>query len=158
MAEIPTIKYRSDNEWIDILHPIGSFYFSTDSTSPADLFGGTWTQIEDASLRGSDTVGYTGADSIALTTNNLPSHSHTVGFVSTSRYDNTAYGLAMSGYYQRRVAVSSEVSAGYYTASGNTGGGKIYLLFSTPTIALSGTGWHKYHLFGDGDINATFVL
>lgn len=124
MAEIPTIKYKSNNEWIDILHPIGSFYLSIDSTSPAGLFGGTWTQIDNAALRGSDTNGYVGADSIALTVNNLPTHSHTIGFVSTSHYDNTAYGLAMSGYYQRRVAVSSEVSAGNYTASGNTGGGQ----------------------------------
>lgn len=124
MAEIPTIKYRSNNKWVDVLHPVGSFYLSTDSASPADLFGGTWTQIDNAVLRGGESNGYVGADSIAITTNNLPSHSHTIGFVSTSRYDNTAYGLSMSGYYQRRVAVSSETSAGIYTASGNTGGGQ----------------------------------
>ena len=124
MAEIGTIKYKNGNRWIDILHPIGSFYFSTDSTSPANLFGGTWTRIDNAVLRSSDTNGYIGADSIALAINNLPSHSHTIGFVATSRYDNTAYGLSMSGYYQRRAAVSSEVSAGIYTSSGNTGGGQ----------------------------------
>lgn len=30
----------------DILYPIGSVYMSTNSTSPATLFGGTWTKIE----------------------------------------------------------------------------------------------------------------
>lgn len=26
-------------------HPVGSYYFSDDSTSPADLFGGTWEAL-----------------------------------------------------------------------------------------------------------------
>jgi len=30
----------------DILYPVGSIYMSVDSTSPATLFGGTWTKIE----------------------------------------------------------------------------------------------------------------
>lgn len=30
---------------IDIIYPVGSVYKSSDSTSPATLFGGTWTQI-----------------------------------------------------------------------------------------------------------------
>ena len=31
---------------LDYLHPVGSIYQSTDPTSPADLFGGTWEQIK----------------------------------------------------------------------------------------------------------------
>ena len=30
-----------------IIYPVGSFYSSTDSTSPANLFGGTWEQLKD---------------------------------------------------------------------------------------------------------------
>lgn len=30
-----------------LAHPVGSYYWSSDSTSPATLFGGTWTQIKD---------------------------------------------------------------------------------------------------------------
>ena len=38
-------------------HPVGSFYESTDSTSPATLFGGTWQeQIPDGELVGSVTA------------------------------------------------------------------------------------------------------
>ena len=32
---------------LDLVHPVGSIYTSTDSTSPATLFGGTWSQISD---------------------------------------------------------------------------------------------------------------
>lgn len=35
---------------LDYCHPVGSIYQSTDSTSPADLFGGTWEQIKDVFL------------------------------------------------------------------------------------------------------------
>lgn len=33
-----------DTKW-DVIHPVGSYYWSEDSTSPATKFGGTWTQI-----------------------------------------------------------------------------------------------------------------
>lgn len=32
---------------IDIIYPIGSFYITTNSTSPATLFGGTWASFEE---------------------------------------------------------------------------------------------------------------
>lgn len=31
---------------MDIVYPIGSLYFSSSSTSPANLFGGTWTCVQ----------------------------------------------------------------------------------------------------------------
>lgn len=33
-------------ELIRAQHPVGCVYISTDSTSPADLFGGTWEAVE----------------------------------------------------------------------------------------------------------------
>lgn len=45
---MPNIKYKAaDGTWKDILYPIGAYYISNDSTSPANIFGGTWTQITD---------------------------------------------------------------------------------------------------------------
>ncbi len=35
----------SDKEKLDNLYPVGSIYQTTGSTSPASLFGGTWTEI-----------------------------------------------------------------------------------------------------------------
>ena len=48
-----SIKYKNGSSWVDIrntLYPVGSIYMSTSSTSPATLFGGTWSQISGALL------------------------------------------------------------------------------------------------------------
>lgn len=42
------LKYKSGNSWIDynlVVYPVGALYISYLSTSPASLFGGTWTPI-----------------------------------------------------------------------------------------------------------------
>lgn len=61
-------------------HPVGSLYWSSDSTDPGQLFGGTWTAIKDCFVwaKGdSDTVNTTGgAKTVTLTESNLPSHRH----------------------------------------------------------------------------------
>ena len=59
-----------------VIYPVGAIYASANSTSPASLFGGNWTQITNAALRGATGVGYTGSDTHTLTTNEIPSHSH----------------------------------------------------------------------------------
>lgn len=70
---------------IDILnsvYPVGSIYLSTSSTSPTTLFGGVWQQITNRFLLccGSSYANGTtgGASTVALTTQNLPAHTHAV--------------------------------------------------------------------------------
>lgn len=99
-----TLKYKSGDSWIDILHPIGSFYFSNSDESPSVLFGGTWTQIMGAAIRGDSSTGYTGNDTCTLTVDEIPAHRHGIqqtynvgsGVGSTvpawnSNYFNTQY-------------------------------------------------------------------
>ena len=67
---------------LDIAHPVGSLYWTSSSENPAVTFGGgTWTQIKDVFVwaKGdSDTVNATGGHkTITLTTNQIPSHTHT---------------------------------------------------------------------------------
>lgn len=68
---------------LNLIYPVGAIYLSTNSTSPAALFGGTWEQIKDAFLLAAGTnhsAGSTGgAENVTLTTANLPSHSHQIG-------------------------------------------------------------------------------
>ena len=59
-----------------VIYPVGAIYASANSTSPASLFGGSWTQITDAALRGATWVGYSGSDTHALNVNEMPSHRH----------------------------------------------------------------------------------
>lgn len=41
----------SEEKWLaDLRYPVGAVYLSTDDTSPARLFGGTWVEIEDKLL------------------------------------------------------------------------------------------------------------
>ena len=60
---------------LDIIYPVGSIYFSTSSTSPSSIIGGTWTQVTNAVIRGSG-GGYKGSDTHTLTINEMPSHNH----------------------------------------------------------------------------------
>ena len=73
-------------------HPVGSYYWSNDSTSPATLFGGTWEALPPgytliAQGSGSDDFGsytYTAGQKYGerkhqLTTDEMPAHEHEQG-------------------------------------------------------------------------------
>lgn len=67
-------------------HPVGSIYESTDSTSPATLFGGTWEEMDAGRVlvaQGKAATGTTftagdtgGEEKHTLTTSELPAHNH----------------------------------------------------------------------------------
>ncbi|MGN8759329.1 phage baseplate protein [Acidaminococcus fermentans] len=78
-------------------HPVGSYYWSNDSTNPATLFGGTWEALPAgytliAQGSGTDDYGsftYTAGQKYGerkhkLTTEEMPSHSHTLNRNSKS--------------------------------------------------------------------------
>ena len=78
-------------ELFDFIYPVGSIYMSVMSTNPGKIFGGTWVEWGkgrvpvgvDSSLEAFKTVEKTGgkADHV-LSTTELPSHSHTIGYHS----------------------------------------------------------------------------
>lgn len=39
------IRYQNGDGWTDALHNVGDFFLSANNTSPADKFGGTWTDV-----------------------------------------------------------------------------------------------------------------
>ena len=61
-------------------HPVGSLYWSTQSTDPASLFGGTWEQVKDRFVLAagdSYAVGATGGEAThTLTEAEMPAHKH----------------------------------------------------------------------------------
>ena len=73
---------------LDLLHPVGSIYQSTDPTSPEDLFGGTWEQVKDVFLLAagdSHAAGSTGGEEThTLTKAELPDHNHTFKYTGQS--------------------------------------------------------------------------
>lgn len=86
-AEVPkeikkTAFSSLKSQLINAIYPINSIYISTSATSPASIFGGTWTQIKDRFLLGagdSYSGGMTGGETLhVLTTNEMPSHRHRI--------------------------------------------------------------------------------
>ena len=78
------------------IYPVGAVYISTSSTSPATLFGGTWTAIGGGrvlqTVSGSTPAAGQnyGANTRAITTSNMPSHSH--GFTDFTFQESISHG------------------------------------------------------------------
>lgn len=99
---------------VDAIYPVGSIYMSVNSTDPAQLFGGTWVQIEDTFLLAAGqnyTAGATGGESShALTKEELPTEHMTF-----RRIYNTADGSVID------VMASSETDGSIGAADGTQG-------------------------------------
>ena len=82
--QVPTPYYKATpaqlRSLLDYIYPVGSVYISYSHNSPATMFGGTWTRIQNAFLWGCDAngdIGSTGGEKThTLTVNELPSHTH----------------------------------------------------------------------------------
>ena len=61
-------------------YPVGAYYISSNSTSPATLFGGTWERVQDRMIlaAGSTYVagGLGGSATKTISVENMPSHNH----------------------------------------------------------------------------------
>lgn len=105
-------------------HPVGSYYWSNDSTSPATLFGGTWEALPAgytliAQGSGTDDYGkftYTAGQKYGerkhpLTTDELPSHSHTYERLP-KMFDDTNYSETDQANFNPSVrqASNSEIA------------------------------------------------
>lgn len=109
--------------WVPLAtYPVGAIYLSMSATSPASLFGGTWTQIVDRFLVGAGegyTVGeYGGAVTVALTTAHLPAHTHTI---TMARRDGSAASWSTASAIGRYGGDSG--GAAFAMASGSVGSG-----------------------------------
>lgn len=105
---------------IDMVYPVGSYYWSSNATNPSSIFGGTWEQIKDRFvLAAGDSykVGATGGEAQhKLTLAEMPRHRHSSDsyqngypsnltgegkyctWVNTGRYDNNGPTTDQNGY------------------------------------------------------------
>lgn len=111
-------------------HPVGSYYWSNDSTSPSTLFGGTWEALPPgytliAQGSGSDSFGsftYTAGQKYGerkhqLTTDEMPSHNHIDHIYNKN--DETGKSAISGGYLSYAVLKWSDTT--FATAGGSTG-------------------------------------
>ena len=117
---------------VDIFYPVGSIYTSMNNTSPATLFGGTWSQITDRFLYCVSSNSNTTGGSKKITIDNLPSHNHGIDNV----YDdaNFNHGNTSVLTWSSRMSIPNDTndteSAIKYrrtTYTNNTGSGTDYM-------------------------------
>ena len=102
-------------------YPIGAIYLSASSTSPAELFGGTWERLKDRFLLAagdSYTAGSTGGEANhTLTVDEMPSHLHTGS-------SNFLDGATMGGSQSNRgvFCIGGGWDISRYDLTGSTGG------------------------------------
>lgn len=121
-----------------VIYPVGAIYASANSTSPASLFGGSWTQITNAALRGATWVGYNGSDTHALSVNEMPSHKH--------NFKHNADGPITDSVVVGEKSATTGGGSSFWTVSGsifNTsityeGGGQHIPICNAPTIVICG--------------------
>lgn len=82
------------DDLLNLLYPVGAIYISVVDSSPASRLGGVWTRIEEKFLYGaSDSYvvnSQGGRSTVALTTDELPSHTHTGSTASEGAHTHTA--------------------------------------------------------------------
>ena len=104
---------HNGNLLFDILHPIGSLYFSSKDTNPSVFFGGVWELVEDVFILTAGKkykAGSTGGEAEhKLTVEEMPNHIHRVPIMN----------WAVVGGYETGISGSE---GGYMQDSSSTGG------------------------------------
>ena len=119
--------------WLDQVYPVGSIYMSVNSSSPTNLFGGSWTQLKDRFLLGAGdeyTAGDTGGEAEhTLTISEMPSHGHQVRV-----WDNA--GTTDNAWYYNGTTKTTHTGARIYSSSSSSW----IASGSTASVAQSGMG------------------
>ena len=141
------IYYKNGSSWtsfLSIVYPVVSIYLTINYTIPANLVGGTWSELKGRyylrSYTGTD-IGYddpgTTGGTNYITISNLPSHTHTISSSGAHRHSvyYSVNGTRSGAYWQANTEAGADgtttsymESSGAHTHTVNaTGGGDIYL-------------------------------
>lgn len=112
-------------------YPVGAYYISSESTSPATLFGGTWEQVQDMFILAAGTrytAGTTanprtgGSSTKQLSVANIPSHTHTFTTRSAGNHVHAVGGTTQSAGAHTHGVSGTVASNGNHThgVSGDT--------------------------------------
>jgi hypothetical protein len=114
-------RYITASNLLDMVYPVGSYYISHTSTSPASLFGGTWHRIESRFLwaaPATSTLGLTaGEQTHTLTVEEMPSHTHDM-------YWRNKYVITGSGNGVTNATGGATTDGSGYVYMDATGGSK----------------------------------
>ena len=120
-AETSDLATKADvtslNAYWQTIYPVGAIYMSVSSTSPATLFGGTWSALTDRFLIGAGSA-YT-----AETTGGERTHVLTVAEMPAHKHPSTTPNLLQHNVSGAAGTNYGFVTDGSLTASGSAGGG-----------------------------------
>ena len=160
-------------------YPVGSYYMSSNSTSPATLFGGTWTQIQNRFIFAAGS-GYSvnstgGSATKSLSTDNLPSHNHSCGSAgshthtrgsmnitgSITNTDNEPFGTADTFSNSGALSMAVKSFSNGAESSSYEGGGGYQINFDASknwTGSTSSNGSHSHTIGSTGKGTAFNVM
>ena len=113
---------------IGMIYPVGSIYISANSTSPAELFGGTWEQIKDRFLLAAgdayaaDSTG--GEAQHTLTVDEMPSHGHDFDRQQWHFSDTISIAKDDAIFTWREISDRSITDYSFKGSVNNSGGGQ----------------------------------
>lgn len=111
------------------LYPVGSLYLSTDSTSPASKYGGTWTQItgrylylDNSSGDAGSNNGSTGSTTLTAAQSGLRDHGHSASYTGANFYvrhgkNSGTATVAAGSYTSVETGVGAVWGNGFETAN-----------------------------------------
>ena len=105
------------SEIIKAIYPVGAIFISTDSTSPATLFGGTWERIKDTFLLAAGSTyaaGATGGEAThTLTVDEMPNHHHLLAVnVNENEHTENRDTISYAGWGARYNYSATSFSGG----------------------------------------------
>lgn len=117
LDDVYALKGSGGGITLDDVYPVGSIYMSINSTSPATLFGGSWTRIKDTFLLASgDTyssdgdvaTAQHGSASVTLTANQsgVPAHQHGMSHTHSHNHSAIGYTNTGAGGTARRIPIA----------------------------------------------------
>lgn len=139
------IIYADGKNVTDTIYPVGSLYWSSKSTNPASLFGGTWVQIKDRFVLACGdtykTVGATGgASSVTLSVSNMPAHSHSFNWSGSHSHSISDPGHShaigtgtQDKYNEGQNDHAYQFETNNWTSSATTG-----ISINSATVSISG--------------------
>lgn len=89
-----SVMYKNGSKWVNLMlqaYPVGALYLSFSSTSPASLFGGSWTAVSGYYLYAGNGTGTGGSNSVQA--------SHSGGYVKLGDYIRNVYEESPEGGY-----------------------------------------------------------
>ena len=143
-------------------YPVGAYYISSDPTSPATLFGGTWERIQDRMIvaAGSTfTAGTTGGSTEkTLSVQNMPYHNHSCD--TQGGHTHTRGSMNITGNVTSCVEENGGNAGGAFAIDRTTyngapqGSGSYGFNFDASRNwwgETSGNGWHAHNIGYNGN-------